>query len=94
MTRSVLAGKGLRKAKRDDLSRVTMGRFYATDFADRLEHEVIPTLKAGSYCAYGPLYLHLGACRCPLVRGFQIRLDSARCYGSALKPDKIPLPAC
>ena len=48
MTRSALAGKGLRQAKKGTtLGRVTMALFYATDFADRLEHEVIPALKAG-----------------------------------------------
>src|SRR5512143_4048185 len=48
MTRSALAGKGLRQAKKGTtLGRVTMTLFYATDFADRLEHEVIPALKAG-----------------------------------------------
>jgi dTMP kinase len=48
MTRSVLAGKGLRQAKKGTtLGRVTMALFYATDFADRLQHEVIPALKAG-----------------------------------------------
>jgi len=48
MTRSDLAGKGLRQAKKGTtLGRVTMALFYATDFADRLENEIIPALRAG-----------------------------------------------
>lgn len=45
---SALAGKGLKKAKEGHtLGGLTMSLFYATDFADRLEHEVIPALRAG-----------------------------------------------
>ena len=48
MTRSALAGKGLKAAKEGHtLGRLTMSLFYATDFADRLENEMIPALRAG-----------------------------------------------
>ena len=48
MTRSALAGKGLKAAKEGHtLGGVTMSLFYATDFADRLENEMIPALRAG-----------------------------------------------
>src|SRR5678809_1676318 len=48
MTRSALAGKGLKAAKEGHtLGGITMSLFYATDFADRLEHEIIPALRAG-----------------------------------------------
>jgi dTMP kinase len=48
MTRSALAGKGLKAAKEGHtLGAVTMSLFYATDFADRLENEMIPALRAG-----------------------------------------------
>src|SRR5204862_4763795 len=48
MTRSALAGKGLKAAKEGHtLGGITMSLFYATDFADRLEHEMIPALRAG-----------------------------------------------
>ena len=48
MTRSALAGEGLKAAKAGHtLGGVTMTLFYATDFADRLENEMIPALRAG-----------------------------------------------
>jgi dTMP kinase len=48
MTRSRLAGKRLREAKTGHtLGSITMSLFYATDFTDRLENEMIPALKAG-----------------------------------------------
>src|SRR5512135_2142835 len=48
MTRSALAGKRLKQAKEGHtVGGVTMSLFYATDFADRLENEIIPALRAG-----------------------------------------------
>ena len=48
MTRSVLAGRGIKEAKTGTtLGRLTMQLFYATDFADRLENEMLPALRAG-----------------------------------------------
>lgn len=48
MARSALAGKGIQRAKEGNtLGPVTMTLFYATDFADRLENEIIPALRAG-----------------------------------------------
>src|SRR5436190_11023070 len=48
MARSALAGKGIQLAKRGNtLGPITMTLFYATDFADRLENEIIPALRAG-----------------------------------------------
>jgi len=87
MTRSVLAGKGLRRAKKGTtLGRVTMALFYATDFADRLEHEIIPALKAG-FIVLTDRYVYTLIARA-LVRG--IDPDWIReVYGFALKPDRI-----
>ena len=46
MTRSALAGKRLKQAKEGHtLGGITMSLFYATDFADRLENEIIPALR-------------------------------------------------
>jgi dTMP kinase len=43
LTRSALAGKGLKAAKeRHTLGGITMSLFYATDFADRLEQAFRP----------------------------------------------------
>lgn len=48
MTRSKLAGKGIKQAKQGHtMGRVTLNLFYATDFADRLENEIVPALRAG-----------------------------------------------
>jgi dTMP kinase len=48
MARSALAGKGIREAKNGNtLGPITMTLFYTTDFADRLENEIIPALRAG-----------------------------------------------
>ncbi len=48
MARSALAGRGILRAKEGNtLGPVTMTLFYATDFADRLENEIIPALRAG-----------------------------------------------
>lgn len=48
MARSALASKGIAQAKQGNtLGSITMTMFYATDFADRLENEIIPALRAG-----------------------------------------------
>jgi dTMP kinase len=48
MARSALAGKGIQEAKLGNtLGPITMTLFYTTDFADRLENEIIPALRAG-----------------------------------------------
>lgn len=48
MARSALAGKGIKQAKMGNtLGPITMTLFYTVDFADRLENEIIPALRAG-----------------------------------------------
>jgi dTMP kinase len=48
MARSALAGKGIAQAKDGNtLGPVTMTLYYVTDFADRLENEIVPALRAG-----------------------------------------------
>ena len=48
LTRSALAGKGLKRAKEGNtLNLITFTLFYAIDFADRLENQIIPALRAG-----------------------------------------------
>ena len=48
MARSALAGKGIKMAKEGNtLGPITMTLFYTTDFADRLENEIMPALRAG-----------------------------------------------
>jgi len=48
MARSALAGSGIQQAKDGNtFGPLTMTLFYTTDFADRLENEIIPALRAG-----------------------------------------------
>src|SRR6266704_3668561 len=48
LSRSALAGKGIKQAKEGHtLGPLTLSLFYATDFADRLESEIVPALRAG-----------------------------------------------
>ena len=51
LARSTLASKGIRRAKQGHtMSDLTLNLFYATDFADRLEKQIIPALRAGMVC--------------------------------------------
>src|SRR5262249_59910904 len=48
LNRSDLASRGIRRAKQGNtLGSNAFNLFYATDFADRLEHQIIPALRAG-----------------------------------------------
>lgn len=68
LTRSNLAGEGLRQAKEGHtLGRLTMDLFYATDFADRLENEIIPALRAG-FVVLADRYIYSTMAR-SIVRG-------------------------
>ncbi|MGH9406559.1 MAG: dTMP kinase [Terriglobia bacterium] len=85
--RSVLAGKGIKKAKEGHtLGRVTLSLFYATDFADRLIQQIIPALQAG-FVVLTDRYIFSLMARA-LARG----LDPAwlrNLYGFAVKPDAV-----
>jgi dTMP kinase len=87
MTRSVLAGSGLKEAKQGTtLGRLTMQLYYATDFADRLENEMLPALRAG-FVVLTDRYIYSSIARAA-VRG----VDPAwirSVYGFALIPDLI-----
>ena len=87
MTRSALAGKRLRRAKKGHtLGAITMSLFYATDFADRLEKEMIPALRAG-LVVLTDRYIYSLMARA-IVRG--IDPDWIKeVYGFALKPDAV-----
>lgn len=51
LARSSLVGPGLTRAKQGHtLGDTTLNLLYATDFADRLEKEIIPALRAGFVC--------------------------------------------
>jgi dTMP kinase len=87
MTRSHLAGEGIRRAKEgNNLGRVTQSLFYATDFVDRLENEVIPALRAG-FIVLTDRYIYSLMARA-IVRG----MDPAwirGIYSAALVPDAV-----
>jgi dTMP kinase len=87
MTRSPLVGEGIRRAKEgNNLGRVTQSLFYATDFVDRLENEIIPALRAG-FIVLTDRYIYSLMARA-IVRG----MDAAwirGIYSAALVPDAV-----
>lgn len=87
MTRSPLAGEGIRRAKEgNNLGRVTQSLFYATDFIDRMENEIVPALRAG-FVVLTDRYIYSLMARA-VVRG----VDPAwirSIYSVALKPDAV-----
>ncbi|HKP86232.1 MAG TPA: thymidylate kinase [Blastocatellia bacterium] len=87
MTRSALAGKGIKQAKAGiTLGPVSLTLFYATDFADRLENQMIPALRAG-FIVLTDRYIYSLMARA-IVRGLN-REWIKSFYGLALKPDAI-----
>ncbi len=92
--RSELAGKGIKRAKEGHtLGPITLSLFYATDFADRFEKQILPALKAG-FIVLNDRYIYSLMARA-IVRGVDEPWLS-EIYGTALKPDivfylKIPV---
>jgi len=87
MTRSPLAGEGIRRAKEgNNLGRVTQSLFYATDFVDRLENEIIPALRAG-FVVLTDRYIYSLMARAA-VRGVEWSWIRS-IYSVALKPDAV-----
>jgi len=86
-TRSDLASKGLQRAKQGNtLGSNAYNLFYATDFADRLEQQIVPALRAG-FVMITDRYIYSLIARA-IVRG--AHPDWIReVYGFALKPDAI-----
>jgi dTMP kinase len=87
MTRSRLAGDGIRRAKEgNNLGHVTQSLFYATDFIDRLENDIIPALRAG-FIVLTDRYIYSLMARA-IVRGMDPSWIRS-IYSVALKPDGI-----
>ncbi len=87
LSRSALAGKGIKRAKDGNtLGRITQSLFYATDFADRLEHEIAPALRAG-FVVLTDRYIYSLMARAA-VRGIDASW-TRRVYSFALKPDAV-----
>ncbi len=87
LARSKLTQAGLDKAKSGNtLGHLTMSLFYATDFADRLENQIIPALKAGFHLL-SDRYFYSTIAR-DVVRGGDPTW-AREIYGFALKPDIV-----
>src|SRR5580693_2004795 len=87
MTRSPLAGDGIRRAKEgNNLGRVTQALVYATDFVDRFENEIVPALRAG-FIVLTDRYIYSLMARA-IVRGMDPRWIRS-IYSVALKPDAV-----
>lgn len=87
LTRSNLAGRHLREAREGHtMGSMTQALFYATDFADRLENEMLPALRAG-YVVLTDRYVYSLIARA-VVRGLDPRWVR-RMYGFAIKPAAI-----
>src|SRR5579859_3107005 len=87
MTRSELAGAGLKQAKEGHtLGPITLNLFYATDFVDRFEKQILPALRAG-FVVLTDRYIYSLMARA-LVRGANPTwLRSI--YGLAVQPDAV-----
>ncbi|MGH9764247.1 MAG: dTMP kinase, partial [Blastocatellia bacterium] len=87
MTRSELAGIGIKQAKEGHtLGPIALTLYYATDFADRLENEMIPALRAG-FIVLTDRYIYSLIARA-IVRGADPHWIKSF-YGFGLKPDAI-----
>lgn len=85
LTRSEIIGQGILEAKRNiSLGVRTLAMFYAADFADQLEHKIIPALQAG-YVVLADRYIYTLMAR-NTVRGIK-RSWSSNLYSFALVPD-------
>jgi dTMP kinase len=86
-TRSDLASRGIRRAKQGNtLGADSFNLFYATDFADRLEKQILPALRAG-FVMITDRYIYSLIARA-IVRG----ADPAwikQVYSFALRPDAV-----
>ncbi len=85
LRRSPLTQPGLDAAKSGHtMGPLTMSLFYATDFADRLENQIIPALKAG-FIVLSDRYFYSIIAR-DIVRGADPQW-ARKVYGIALVPD-------
>jgi dTMP kinase len=87
LRRSPLTQPGLDAAKQGHtLGPLTMSLFYATDFADRLENQIIPALKAG-FIVLSDRYFYSIIAR-DITRGLD-PIWARQMYGFALIPDLV-----
>jgi dTMP kinase len=87
LRRSELTQAGLDEAKKGHtLSPITMSLYYAADFADRLENQIIPALQAG-FVVLSDRYFYSTVAR-DTLRGLDHKWVR-ELYGIALKPDLV-----
>src|SRR6202795_1652404 len=87
LSRSGLVGKSIKRAKEGHtLGRITLSLFYATDFADRLENEIVPALRAG-FVVLTDRYIYSLIARA-MVRGLD-PMWVRNIHRFALKPDAV-----
>jgi dTMP kinase len=87
LRRSGLVGGELEEAKRGNiLGHLTMSLFYATDFADQLENEIVPALQAG-FVVLADRYIYTLMARA-IVRGAE-RAWVESLYQIALVPHAV-----
>lgn len=85
--RSDLIGRGILEAKRNvSLGKRTLAMYYAADFADQLEHKIIPALRAG-FVVLADRYIYTLMAR-NAVRGISRRW-SHDLYSFAAVPDLV-----
>ncbi len=85
LTRSDLASRGIRRAKQGNtLGSNAFNLFYATDFADRLEQQIVPALRSG-FVMLTDRYVYSLIARA-IVRGAEPDWIK-QVYAFALKPD-------
>jgi dTMP kinase len=87
MTNSEWVGPGLKEAKEGNtLGPITMNLFYATDFVDRFENQILPALRAG-FVVITDRYIYSMIARAIVRHADRGWLNSI--YGLALKPDAV-----
>lgn len=87
LNRSEIISEGILEAKRNvSLGKRTLALFYAADFADQLEHKIIPALQSG-HVVLADRYIYTLMAR-NTVRGIA-RKWSSDLYSFALVPDLI-----
>ena len=85
LSRSDLASRGIHRAKQGNtLGSNAFNLFYATDFADRLERQIVPALRAG-FVMLTDRYIYSLIARA-IVRGAEPRLDQAASTRSRSSP--------
>jgi dTMP kinase len=87
LSRSGLASRGIRRAKQGNtLGSNAYNLYYATDFADRLEHEIVPALRSG-FVMLTDRYVYSLIARA-IVRGADPDWIK-HVYSFSLKPDAV-----